>query len=101
MEIQNNKKKVDELVELFCSRREEEFNAKVQEYVTQLSYNICTAISPINDLVLPFVVFALQSYIDTLTKGNEEYVDNMVKSLIENSKSAVITIPFGESKHGK
>ena len=101
MEIQNNKKKVDELVELFCSRREEEFNAKVQEYVTQLSYSICTAISPINDLVLPFVVFVLQSYIDTLTKGNEEYVDNMVKSLIENSKSAVITIPFGGSKHGK
>ena len=97
MEIQNNKKKVDELVELFCSRREEEFNAKVQEYVTQLSYSICTAISPINDLV----VFVLQSYIDTLTKGNEEYVDNMVKSLIENSKSAVITIPFGGSKHGK
>lgn len=93
MDIKKNQKKINELVDAFVND-EESFYKVTQEYINQISYNIGEAISPLNDLAVPFVVFALQSYADALRKGDEEHIDSIVKSLAKGSKSAVVSIPI-------
>jgi hypothetical protein len=98
--MENNKKLADELVELFVKGEKEKFEEKTLEYINQLSYNIGMAVNPVNEIVLPFIIFALKTYVDGLKKGREEYVDGVVKELEDGSKTAVITIPSarGEDK---
>ena len=97
MDIKKNQEKAHELVELFVDGNKDEFQKASQEYLNRISYNIGCAISPVNDLTLPFVVFALQEYIDALKKGNEEYVETILKSLRADSKTAVVTVPMVRS----
>ena len=96
--MENNKKLADELVELFVKGEKEKFHEKTLEYINQLSYNIGMAVNPVNEIALPFIVFALKTYVDELKKGHEEYVDGVVKELEDGSKMAVITIPSARGK---
>lgn len=93
MDIKKNQNKIEELIDVFVNKDEEAFHKVAQEYINQISFNIGIAISPVNDLTLPFVVFALQEYIDTLKKGKEEFIDTIVRSLSEDSETAVVTVP--------
>ena len=92
--MENNKKLADELVELFVNKDKESFHKVAQEYINQISFNIGVAINPVNDLTLPFVVFALQEYIDTLKKGKEEYIETILKSLRADLETGVVIVPI-------
>jgi acyl-CoA hydrolase len=93
MDIKKNKNKIEELIDVFVNKDEESFHKVAQEYINQISFNIGEAISPLNDLAVPFVVFALQEYIDTLKKGKEEFIDTIVRSISEASETGVVTVP--------
>lgn len=94
MDIKKNQKKIDELVDVFVNKDKESFHKVAQEYINQISFNIGVAINPVNDLTLPFFVFALQEYIDTLKKGKEEYVETILKSLRADSETGVVIVPI-------
>lgn len=94
MDIKKNQNKIEELIDVFVNKDEEAFHKVAQEYINQISFNIGIAISPVNDLTLPFAVFALQEYIDALKKGKEEYIDKIVRSLSEDSETTEVTVPI-------
>ena len=98
---EENQKKLDELIKVYEGNDDESACLKeTREYINQLAYNIGRAINPLNEFVVPFAVYALERYANELKKGNEEYVNSVVKGLNESFKTAVVIIP-GKRREGR
>lgn len=92
--FEENQKKVDELIKVY-EGDDDDFAClkETREYINQLAYNIGRAINPLNEFVVPFAVYALECYADELKKGDEEYVNTVVKELNKILGTAVVIIP--------